>query len=558
VAVSISSLTTNTNDGTSATISVTTSESPVTTQVGDLVVVIHGNNFYALSNMPTPTATGSPTLTNIVDADGGTNQGHIRAWYYYANTGGAQTVSVTETGAHDEEKDLAVFVLTGAASSSPIDGAASGFSTTDAQPVCPSISPATSDAYLIAPVQSGGAAGPGGYTPPGSLTEKYDVTVGQLEAAGGIAQLVVSGATGTFTWTNGVNRPYASATFAIKTAQTAASGGPPPTLPPWLLFPIIEAATAWWQTSGPDLSALAPAPILVVAQAQLLPPAVVSVSAAQIPQATGILTSPATVVPGQFRPATVAPIVLTPPPLPQAAAPITVAAQATRQSIVGPVVLTPPFLPPQAIPPFVLVAAQQFSPPTVDPIVIGPPFLPSGQPVPLAPFWINPSRPQPPLASVVSITPPPLPQAPAPISINPARSQPPLAAVITLVPAPLPQAPAPIVVVTSTWRPRPLQISVSQPGFPVAAVPVLAPAPIAVVRAYAARPVIRPLALTPPPLPVVAAGISLDGRNVTAATSARVGSSIAGGRSGSATVDRRTTTTTADGRTVSIIEGRRS
>jgi hypothetical protein len=56
------------------------------------------------------------------------------------------------------------------------------------------------------------------------------------------------------------------------------------------------------------------------------------------------------------------------------------------------------------------------------------------------------------------------------------------------------------VVVTSTWRPGSPQAVLSQPTFLALAVPVLSTAAIAVARAYAARPEIRPMVLTPSPL----------------------------------------------------------
>jgi hypothetical protein len=106
VAISKKSVTSGTNTGTTATVSVTTSETPSATAVGDLVLVFHLNDFYTTTTMGTPTATGSPTLTAITggSADGGSNLGHINGWWYVANTAGAQTITVTETGAHDEEK----------------------------------------------------------------------------------------------------------------------------------------------------------------------------------------------------------------------------------------------------------------------------------------------------------------------------------------------------------------------------------------------------------------------------------------------------------------------
>ena len=223
---SISSITTSTNNGSSATISVTTSESPTATQVGDLVLVIHSNDFYTLANMPTPTATGSPTLTNIVDADGGTNQGHIRCWWYRANTGGAQTVSVTETGAHDEEKFMAVYVLAGAdTSATPIDGtpATNSSSTQQTSQVCNSITTANTDSLCFQALCAGSGVAAPSYTPPGGTTKQYDEHVGGGSHGGGTIQLVASGATGTFTWTIPPSgTPYASATFAVKNGTAAA------------------------------------------------------------------------------------------------------------------------------------------------------------------------------------------------------------------------------------------------------------------------------------------------------------------------------------------------
>jgi hypothetical protein len=227
VAIAISSITTATNDGTSATISVTTSESPTATQVGDFVVVVHSNDFYTLAAMPTPTATGSPTLTNIVDADGGTNQGHIRCWWYRANTGGAQTVSVTETGAHDEEKFMAVYVLTGVdTGASPIDGtpASNSSSTQQTSQVCNSVTVTNTDSYAIQALAAGSGVAAPSYTAPGGTTKQYDQHVGGGSHGGGTKQLSASGATGSFTWTIPPSgTPYASATFAIKTATAATS-----------------------------------------------------------------------------------------------------------------------------------------------------------------------------------------------------------------------------------------------------------------------------------------------------------------------------------------------
>jgi hypothetical protein len=214
--------------------------------------------------------------------------------------------------------------------------------------------------------------------------------------------------------------------------------------------------------------------IFVAPQSRLPQPPTITVSPAQVPSTT-ILPLTSIVVAQQFSPAAV-----------------------------DPIVLIPPFLAPPVSPALVLVAPQQFSPAAVDPIILTPAILPSGQPVPSAPFWINPSLTQPFLAAVTAITPPPLPQAPAPITVTPSRTQPALAAVITLVPAPLPQAAAPIVVVTSTWQPRQPQISLSQPTFPAVVAGILPLAPTVVAPAWQ-RPPSTPVSVSAPQLPPLVA-----------------------------------------------------
>jgi len=268
--------------------------------------------------------------------------------------------------------------------------------------------------------------------------------------------------------------PASAGTTRISPIVVAPTIGPPQVirLAPItaLQFPRVLPAPFPTAVTPPLLPAFA-APILVVRQAQPLRRATVTVSSAQIAGT---------------------------PPLPLA---VTVAVEQFRPAVVPPIVLTPPILAPPAQPAAVLVAAQQFRPQSAPPVVVNP-ALP-GLPVPSAPFWINPSRSQPPLAAVTSITPPSLPQAPAPITVASARPQALLAAVITLVPAALPQAAAPVVVVTSTWRPRQPQISLCRPALSAATAGILS-APIVVAPTFAVRSAVRPLTLvgvTAPPGP---------------------------------------------------------
>ena len=233
MAISLKSVTIN--KATSATVAVTTSESPSATSSGDLVVVIHFNDFYNLSNMPTPTATGSPTLTAVTNgtADAGANQAHVKSYTYTANTGGAQTISVTETGTADEEKALVAYVLGDADTGSPIDIAGNNTAAVDTDPWdLTSITTTLTDDYLIAHA----GVGPLGLSTmvvPGAMTERYNSAAAMPHAAGATEQLSVSGATGTKSFNPDPGRAWAGVLIAIKTA----SGAPPPTTTPTFLRP---------------------------------------------------------------------------------------------------------------------------------------------------------------------------------------------------------------------------------------------------------------------------------------------------------------------------------
>jgi hypothetical protein len=205
-----------------------TSESPSATLIGDLVVVLYGNDFYTLANMGVPTATGTPTMNAItgtgLPADGGSNLAHTLGYWYVANTAGAQTISATETGSHDEEKCLVAYVLSGADTTTPIDAAAGNTGSGTTSMVAPAVSPATADAYVVTLTNTGGGGSVASYTTPAPLTEDAEIHVGGLAGVYAHAQLSVSGSTGTFTFTAASSQPYAAITAAIKTA----AAGPAP------------------------------------------------------------------------------------------------------------------------------------------------------------------------------------------------------------------------------------------------------------------------------------------------------------------------------------------
>jgi fibronectin-binding autotransporter adhesin len=192
-------------------------------QTGDVLLIIHGNDFYAATAMPTPTVSGSTSGVTAVtggSADAGTNHGHIKTYTYVAGSTGDLTVSVTETGPGDEDKCLAVYVLSGVDTSTPTDGAAGGFNTSaTTSHISPSVSPTSSDAYLICHDNTGGGSSASSYTPPSGMTETYDAQAGGISHTGATLQLSASGATGTKTFTPSGSVEYAAVSVAMRTAS---------------------------------------------------------------------------------------------------------------------------------------------------------------------------------------------------------------------------------------------------------------------------------------------------------------------------------------------------
>lgn len=203
-------------------------------QAGDLLLIIHGNDYYALSNMPTPTVGGSTSGVNPITsgtADGGSLFAHAKSYTYAVGSTGDLTVSVTETGIGDEEKCLVVYVLSGADTSTPTDGAANNTDNTGSTTnrVCSAVSPSTSDAFLIVHTNDGNGSNSVSYTPASGMSEQYDGSLGgAMGYSGDTQQLSSSGSTGTKTLVAAGNASYCSLTIAVRTAAAAAATYPPP------------------------------------------------------------------------------------------------------------------------------------------------------------------------------------------------------------------------------------------------------------------------------------------------------------------------------------------
>lgn len=222
MSITIKSVTTQTVAGTGASVTVTTP----TASVGDLLLIILSNDYYLLSDMSltsiTPTAT-STEITNF-DCAGGTNKPNIKAWWAPVTTAGAATV-VASTGHPDEEKAMAVYVLSGVDTANPIDAAAnSGAMTTAQNPVAPTVSPTNATDLLICHVQTDGTGNSVTFTAPGSMTSQYNVTDGTfMRTLGATQQLSASGSTGTRTWTASASCGWVASSVAIKAAPPTAA-----------------------------------------------------------------------------------------------------------------------------------------------------------------------------------------------------------------------------------------------------------------------------------------------------------------------------------------------
>lgn len=237
MSIGIRTSATGTDSGVTPTVAATTDASPL---AGDLALIIHCNDFYALSNMPAPTGTNLSALTAIpgATADGGANLAHIKCYWATVSANGAASASVTETGAHDEEKGMAIVVLSGADTTTPIDDATNASGASSANNVAPSAGPATATAFLICYTSSGGGAGAASYTPPAGMAELFELHVGGLSGTLATVQLIASGATGTQTFTAGSAIPWGAISIAIRTASGAA---PDPGVP--LQFPSPGAVS---------------------------------------------------------------------------------------------------------------------------------------------------------------------------------------------------------------------------------------------------------------------------------------------------------------------------
>jgi hypothetical protein len=195
--------------------------------VGDLLLIIFGNDWDILSNMTLTSINPSATATEITNfrADGGTNSAHMKAWYAPVTTAGAVTVTTDDVYNAGDEKFLAVFILSGADTTSPVDGSANGGAlTSSTTPTTPSVSPSGTVSLLFGVVQTDGINNGFGavFTPPIGMSLQYNITDGAFARMAGITQqLSASGATGAKAFESDKSVSWVAASVAIKSAAAA-------------------------------------------------------------------------------------------------------------------------------------------------------------------------------------------------------------------------------------------------------------------------------------------------------------------------------------------------
>lgn len=207
--------------GVSQTIQVTTAS---TTAVGDVLVAIHANDYYAAAALGKPTSpSGVGTWTDIGSVvNAGTERPHMRAAWAVVTTAGARTVSATST--NDACHGLAVYVFRGADQTNPIDASGSAFNGTTRTTsfTLTAISPTTADACLIAAYLAGsGAFAQGNLGTPSGMTGHTEMDMTYSTMAVNHQFLSASGSTGTRVASSTQSDYFAGMMIAVKGASAS-------------------------------------------------------------------------------------------------------------------------------------------------------------------------------------------------------------------------------------------------------------------------------------------------------------------------------------------------
>lgn len=174
------------------------------TTVGDLAVLICINDFYAATNLQTPTGTAVAAWTLRHTMDLGTDLAHAKVWTGAVTTGGASTIDTNWSTTDEERYAQALIIQNGAYDTA---NSANTVATTTSW-VAPTVTPTGPDDLLVCSWGFGGGGGDVNLTVPGSmtgLTERDSATNVTYRSA--YEFLGSSAATGTRTATSSVSMP---------------------------------------------------------------------------------------------------------------------------------------------------------------------------------------------------------------------------------------------------------------------------------------------------------------------------------------------------------------
>lgn len=201
-----------------------------TTDVTDVLVLFHGNNFYTAAQLLAPTP---GTWTQQALGDNGTNTVHEKIWTAKVTAPGAQTITITP--AIDEEHTATLFVVTGVDPADFVDGTpAGGNGASNTTHTAPAVTPTTTNALLLYGAQAGTESNysiPAGAINNGAVLEAEVDVPSFCTGAVASQQLATGGTTGTRILTCSASATFATATIAIKAGIPSAGGTPAPSFP---------------------------------------------------------------------------------------------------------------------------------------------------------------------------------------------------------------------------------------------------------------------------------------------------------------------------------------
>lgn len=229
------------------------------TTIGDLAVVIHGDDYYTAAALTSPGGTAvSSWGTAKYTFDGGSNLGHVKVWAAPVTTGGTSTVTTTSTNS-DNERVAAVFILYDTGNTVTFDAALGQAVASGLSADAPSVTPATAADLLLCLWMIGGGGGTSTtYTVPGTMTPYAGLDQAGQGSARFAYQLLASGAaTGVRTATLTPAQVNTTVSVLLQTSSSAGipaglAHGAGAALGAWTIPRILNAGPAY-ASSATDL-----------------------------------------------------------------------------------------------------------------------------------------------------------------------------------------------------------------------------------------------------------------------------------------------------------------